>query len=119
MLTTVSKHKHINMTKTVLMLGSSGNIGRHSSEAFRKAGWNVRCYDRHKNNMTEAATGANVIVNGLNPPNYKNWQTAIPAITRQVIEAATVASATVIIPGNVYNFANVDGIFSENTPQMA
>ena len=27
------------MTQTVLILGASGKIGRHSQEAFRQAGW--------------------------------------------------------------------------------
>ena len=56
------------MTKTVLILGASGKIGRHSAAAFQKAGWTVRAYDRKTESMTRAAMGADVIVNGLNPP---------------------------------------------------
>jgi len=107
------------MSKTVLILGASGNIGRHASIAFNRAGWTVRAYDRSQNNMLEAARGANVIVNGLNPPGYKNWASVIPDITRQVIAAAKASNACVIIPGNIYNFANIDGTFDENTPHEA
>jgi len=107
------------MKNTVLILGASGKIGRHASAAFTNAGWTVRHYDRSKNNMAAAAQGASVIVNGLNPPGYRTWSTVIPAITKQVIEAAQSSGATVILPGNVYNFANVEGVFNEHTPHAA
>lgn len=105
------------MTQTVLILGGSGKIGKHASEAFGAAGWTVRQYDRKTNDMTAAAMGADVIVNGLNPPNYANWAKNIPAITAQVIAAARASGATVIIPGNVYNFGDTPGIWDENTAQ--
>ena len=104
------------MTKTVLILGVSGKIGRHSSEAFSRAGWNVRAYDRQAGNMTAQAKGADVIVNGLNPPKYHDWEHQIPAITRSVINAARHSGATVIIPGNVYNIGDRGGEWSETTP---
>ncbi|MGB5557102.1 MAG: NAD-dependent epimerase/dehydratase family protein [Paracoccaceae bacterium] len=105
------------MTKTVLILGASGKIGRHSAAAFQKAGWTVRAYDRKTESMTRAAMGADVIVNGLNPPAYHDWARLIPKITGQVIEAARASGATVIVPGNVYNFGDTPGIWSEMTPQ--
>lgn len=104
------------MSNTVLILGSSGKIGQNAGRAFAKAGWLVRNYDRKSNNMTAAARGVDVIVNGLNPPNYHNWTKTIPAITRQVIAAAKASGSTVIIPGNVYNFGNTPGVWSETTP---
>lgn len=104
------------MTGTVLILGGRGKIGRHSAEAFAAAGWTVRQYQRGTD-MTQAAKGADVIVNGLNPPNYHNWAVLIPQITRQVIAAAKASGATVILPGNVYNFGAEGGIWSEQTPQ--
>lgn len=105
------------MTKTALILGASGKIGHHSAIAFRNAGWTVRIYNRSKDNMTEAARGVDIIVNGLNPPAYHNWAKLIPEITAQVIAAAKASGATVIVPGNVYNFAAIPGTFSETTPQ--
>ena len=107
------------MTKTVLILGASGKIGHHSAIAFAKAGWQVRKYDRKSDNMIDAARGVDVIVNGLNPPNYHNWAELIPEITGQVIAAAKASGALVIIPGNVYNFGSTPGTWSENTPQVA
>lgn len=104
------------MTQTVLILGGNGKIGSHAAEAFWNAGWNVRHYDRATGDMTQAAQGADVIVNGLNPPMYRNWAKTIPAITDQVIAAAKASGATVIIPGNIYNFGQVTGELSEETP---
>ena len=107
------------MTKTVLILGASGKIGANSAAAFRNAGWQVRIYDRKAGDMSAAAGGVDVIVNGLNPPAYHNWAKLIPQIAAQVIAAAKASGAAVIVPGNVYNFGTTPGIWSEDTPQRA
>ena len=104
------------MSKTVLILGGRGKIGAHCTRVFSAAGWQVRQFDRSKDTMIDAARGADVIVNGLNPPYYHNWATLIPQITQQVIEAAKESGATVILPGNIYNFGVVNGVIDENTP---
>ncbi|MDF1706499.1 MAG: epimerase [Paracoccaceae bacterium] len=104
------------MPGTVLILGGNGKIGHHSAKAFADAGWRVRRYERGTD-MTAAAMGSDVIVNGLNPPNYHNWTKLIPEITEQVIAAAKASGASVILPGNVYNFGDAGGIWSEDTPQ--
>ena len=75
------------MTQTVLILGASGKIGRHSQEAFRQAGWSVKTFGRQQGDMVADARGADVIVNGLNPPAYHDWAHLIPAITDQVMNA--------------------------------
>ena len=106
------------MSPTVLILGLSGKIGTHAARAFAARGWTIRRYKRGTD-MTAAAMGADVIVNGLNPPNYHNWAELIPAITRQVIAAAKASGATVIIPGNVYVFGDAGGTWDETTPHHA
>jgi len=105
------------MTKTVLLLGATGKIGRHSAAAFWNAGWRVREFDRARDDMTEAAKGCDVIVNGMNPPNYHDWAGIIPQITTQVIAAARASGAMVVIPGNVYNFGHVSDEIDQDTPQ--
>ena len=65
--------------------------------------------------MVGAAKGVDVIVNGLNPPAYHNWANIIPDITRQVIAAAKANGATVILPGNIYNYGDQPGTLDENT----
>lgn len=107
------------MTQTVLILGGSGKIGSHAATTFWNAGWTVRHYDRKTDDMTKAAMGADVIVNGLNPPMYHDWKRTIPAITNQVIAAAKASGATVIIPGNIYNFGIINGPIDLTTPQYA
>ncbi|WP_162653048.1 NAD-dependent epimerase/dehydratase family protein [Lentilitoribacter sp. Alg239-R112] len=107
------------MAKTVLILGASGKIGRHSKAEFEKAGWDVKIFNRRHDNMIEAAEGVDVIINGLNPAGYKNWATQIPKITNQVIAAAKSARATIIVPGNVYVFGKQAGVWDENTPHRA
>ncbi|MEY8880752.1 NAD-dependent epimerase/dehydratase family protein [Donghicola sp. XS_ASV15] len=104
------------MTGTVLILGASGKIGRHAHKAFNAAGWTVRLYDRKARDMTAQAKSADVIVNGLNPPNYHNWAELIPEITADVIAAARANEATVIIPGNLYVFGDRPGLWDEATP---
>ena len=103
------------MKGTVLILGASGKIGRHSAQAFERAGWQVRTFNRKVDDMNVAARGVDVIVNGLNPPAYHDWEHLVPAITEQVIAAAKASGATVILPGNVYNLDAVGGQWSEHT----
>ncbi|NDV02599.1 sugar nucleotide-binding protein [Pseudoroseicyclus tamaricis] len=103
------------MTGTALILGPSGKIGSNASRAFEAAGWHVRHYKRGTD-MTEAARGADVIVNGLNPPNYHDWDRIIPAITAQVIAAAEASGATIIHPATVYNLGDRPGTWDETTP---
>lgn len=107
------------MTNTVLILGASGKFGSHSAQAFEQAGWDVKLFQRGKENMADAAQGVDVIVNGLNPPNYENWGTALPAITKDVISAAKSSGATILQPGNVYNFGGTAGVWNESTPRCA
>ena len=91
------------MTDIVLILGSTGRFGRHAAEAFWNAGWQVRLFDRATDDLTEAATGADLIVNGWNPP-YTDWARDMPVLTQQVIDAAKSSGATVLIPGNIYGY---------------
>lgn len=89
------------MVDTVLILGSSGRFGRNAAEAFAKAGWQVRRFNRDTDRLQEAVKGVDVIVNGWNP-SYTEWAAQVPRLTTEVIAAAKLVDATVIIPGNVY-----------------
>lgn len=104
------------MSGTVLVLGASGLFGGRVAQAFAQSGWTVRKYQRGTD-MAAAAMGVDVIVNGLNPPMYHNWAQLIPQITGQVIAAAKASGATVIVPGNVYNYGNQLGPWGPKTPQ--
>ncbi len=107
------------MSQSVLILGASGRFGRNAADQFARAGWTVRRFDRKRDRLNRAATGADVIVNGWNPA-YPDWQRQVPGLTAHVIEAAKVSGATIIIPGNVYVLgAETPAPWSETTPHRA
>ncbi len=107
------------MSGTVLILGANGRFGRHATDAFWNRGWHVRPFNRKTDTLAEAASDADVIVNGWNPP-YTDWAKDVPRLTAEVIEAAKVNNATVILPGNVYVFGqDAPQILTETTTQRA
>ena len=122
------------MTDKVLVLGANGRFGRAAYKAFTEAGWGVTALVRpgrtHSGKVIEAdasdpaalsaaAKGFDVIVNALNPP-YHKWTEMLPILTASVIAAARSSGATVLIPGNVYNFGtNPPSVLSTDTPQTA
>lgn len=104
---------------TILILGPTGRFGRNAVEAFKKAGWNTRSFDRKTDDLMAAAKGVDVILNGWNPA-YPDWAKQVPGLTKQVITAAKSSGATVLLPGNVYNFGiDAPQNFGATTPQAA
>ncbi|QBY01686.1 epimerase [Rhodophyticola sp. CCM32] len=109
------------MAKTVLILGPTGRFGRHAMAAFRAAGWDVTAYDRKTGDLTGAAQGMDVIVNGWNPP-YSKWAALLPGLTAQVIAAARASGATVMQAGNIYTYGfgqTMPAIVGPDMPQRA
>jgi len=126
------------MTNKVIILGATGRFGRAATEAFLQHGWKVSVlirssnmpkdderlnyvdgdvYQRHS--LSKAVKGHDLIVNALNPP-YTDWEDYMPDLTKNVIEAALAASATVMIPGNVYNYGTqMPNVIDETSPQIA
>lgn len=103
------------MTRTALVLGASGGFGGQAAKALQAAGWTVRPY-RRGTDMTAAAKGAALVVNGLNPPNYHNWAGLIPEITAAVLAAGKASGAVLLVPGNVYPFGMEPGPWNADTP---
>lgn len=118
------------MTQTVLILGAAGRFGRHATKAFLAAGWRVRSFQRpcrtaikgtdaHFGTLDDIATaakGADLIVNALNPP-YHHWAQELPKQTNAVIKAAQQADATILFPGNLYNYGTtLPPLLKETTP---
>jgi nucleoside-diphosphate-sugar epimerase len=126
------------MSKTVIILGAKGRFGRAASEAFFKAGWIVRAFARtwpadradprfeqiegdafDAQTLSDAVQGCDVIVNALNPP-YQNWRRDLPKLTATVIAAAKTSGATIMIPGNVYNYGKgMPALLKEDTAHFA
>lgn len=103
------------MTQTALVLGASGGFGGQVAVALQGAGWTVRRYSRGSD-MTAAARGADLIVNGLNPPAYHDWDRLIPEITTSVLAAGRASGATLLVPGNVYPYGMEPGPWGPDTP---
>ncbi|MBM7069130.1 epimerase [Actibacterium sp. 188UL27-1] len=105
------------MQNTVLILGATGRAGRHAHIAFRDAGWRVRLFDRARDDLWDAAWGADVIFNGWNPA-YSDWAREIPAQTTALIDVAEATGALVVIPGNVYPYGQSAGRMGPMTPHV-
>lgn len=112
------------MTSTVLVLGAAGRLGQCVASAFADAGWHVRAQSRKPLPATligraqlaavqadaldavalrQAARGADVIVNALNPP-YTEWDRLALPLGDAALALAKASGALLLFPGNVYNF---------------
>jgi nucleoside-diphosphate-sugar epimerase len=122
----------------VLVLGSSGRLGGACAEAFAGAGWRVIAQQRKRVHLTGAAgietlvTGdapiagllgtlpkIDVVVHAMNP-GYTDaaWTEHVPVMMESAIFLAGALGATLMFPGNVYNFgAGMPALLSETTPQ--
>jgi nucleoside-diphosphate-sugar epimerase len=117
----------------ILVLGAAGRIGHAAAEAFRDAGWNVASFVRpgagaraprdteivesvERSAVIAAARGADVVLHALNVP-YPQWRAAALPLTYVAIEAAEAAGATLLFPGNIYNYgAGMPEVIDEATP---
>lgn len=128
-------------TNTVLILGARGRFGLTAARAFAEAGWRVLgqtragaevpqgaasiewlgidLYDTKA--LAHAAQGATVVVHALNPAyTNKAWMTQVLPMTDAAISITRALGATLMVPGNVYNFgAAMPAVLREDTPQVA
>lgn len=126
-------------TATVMVLGANGRLGRAAVAAFAEAGWAVRAVLRPRGQrpppaqwpagvtvvsadaldlaaLRPAAEGVAVIVNALNP-DYTRWDRLLPPLTEAAIALAEGCGATLMLPGNVYNFGHqLPTVLTEDTP---
>ncbi|WP_175724920.1 NAD-dependent epimerase/dehydratase family protein [Burkholderia ambifaria] len=124
--------------RTALVLGASGGIGGEVARQLRDAGWQVRALKRgldagtverdgiawtrgdalDRETVVRAARGCSVIVHAVNPPGYRNWSGQVLPMIDNTITAATVAQATVVLPGTIYNYGpDAFPALREETPQ--
>jgi len=125
---------------TVLILGARGRFGQAAARAFARAGWQVLGQVRPGAQgpaiagvhwlalepsdtaaLANAARGAAVVVNGLNPLyTHQAWRTEAPALLESAIRISQVLGATLMMPGNVYNFGEaMPALLREGAPQAA
>lgn len=124
------------MSKNVLILGANGHLGRVVVQEFANAGWTVLAQARrplidpakgkvqHIGATLEGvvalaknAGGVDVVINALSPL-YTAWNTEAIPMARAASEVALQLGATLIFPGNVYNFGkDMPAVLSETTAQ--
>lgn len=128
------------MSSTVLILGARGRFGLAAARAFSAAGWRVLgqvrpgadvpadpgiewlatdLYDTQA--LAAAAQGATVVVQALNPAyTHKAWRAQVLSMMEAATAVTRVLDATLMLPGNVYNFgAAMPAVLREDTPQAA
>jgi nucleoside-diphosphate-sugar epimerase len=126
------------MSARVLVLGAAGRLGHKAAQAFRDAGWTVASVMRPGSAarapagteivelhaldhaaVCTAARGAAVILHALNPP-YTDWSRQALPLAYSAISAAETAGATLLFPGNLYNYGSpLPPVIDENTPMRA
>lgn len=108
------------MTGRIFVLGAAGRLGFAAAEAFRDAGWSVKGLVRpgaawraptgievietiDRKVAAEAGRGMDVVLHALNPV-YTGWAKHALPLAYSAIEIAEAAGATLMFPGNVYNY---------------
>lgn len=126
--------------QTVLILGARGRFGLAVARAFAQAGWRVLGQLRpgatapvqaqvqwldlalqDTDALAHAARGAAVVVHALSPAyTRKAWDRQVLPMMDAAIALARALGATLMLPGNVYNFgAAMPAVLREDTPQAA
>lgn len=127
--------------RTLLILGVTGGFGVAAAQGALARGWRVRALHRRPAaaraahpafdrvdwrggdamrpaDVAAAAEGADWILHGVNPPEYRNWRGLALPMLDATIAAAREQGARVLLPGNLYNYAPEAGpLIDETTPQ--
>ena len=123
------------MKDAILVMGAAGRFGYAAAEAFRDAGWAVRSLVRPgraafaprgtevvevvtRDAAVEAGRGCTVVLNALNPI-ITEWQKNALAHAYAGIAAAEANGATLMFPGNVWNYGRgMPERLDESTPMQ-
>jgi nucleoside-diphosphate-sugar epimerase len=109
------------MNKTALILGITGGFGGSVAHALVRQGWQIRALMRDPGRLPErfhgatviqggaedrervrqAATGADLVVYGVNPAGYR-WDGVALPLLENTAAVAEELGLTVVFPGNVY-----------------
>jgi nucleoside-diphosphate-sugar epimerase len=94
-------------TLTIMIIGSSGRLGTILSTTFEAAGHKV--VTQSIRNWSDASfaqlpeTSIDIVIHAANPE-YRHWKFQALAMAQTAIAIAKHYSATLMFPGNVYNF---------------
>jgi NAD(P)-dependent dehydrogenase (short-subunit alcohol dehydrogenase family) len=113
--------KGVVMTQTIVITGASGRLGQACTKAFTHAGWRVVPHSltlglpAHK---LALPAQADVLLHAASPP-YTQWPTqALPLLERS-IEISSRLGATLMLPGNVYNYQPLPARVDESAVQTS
>jgi nucleoside-diphosphate-sugar epimerase len=128
-------------TKTALVLGITGSVGREIARVLEARGWRISALHRdpaaarktgglpravrwlkgdsmHTADVVKAAEGAALIVHAVNPPKYHNWRGLALPMLENSIKAAHAHGARIVLPATIYNFGrDAEPVLKENSPQ--
>jgi nucleoside-diphosphate-sugar epimerase len=113
------------MAHTIVITGASGRLGQACTQAFGQAGWRVVRHSVTPNAPRNAArcaallpARADVLLHAANPP-YTRWQRdAMPAL-QAAIDLGQQLGATLMLPGNIYNYQPLPALLHESCPQTS
>ncbi|HLK84733.1 MAG TPA: NAD-dependent epimerase/dehydratase family protein [Xanthobacteraceae bacterium] len=123
------------MKGRIVILGGAGRLGRAAAQAFRAAEWQVASLVRGSSaegaasgteiievdardaeSVVAAASGADVVLHALNLP-YTEWARLALPFADTAIAAARANGATLVFPGNLYNYgADMPARIDETAP---
>jgi len=124
--------------KIALVLGATGGIGGAVARNLARRGWHIRALHRNAAkasaeqpqfewvqgdamnaaDVAAAVQGAGVVVHGVNPPGYRDWEKVVLPMLDNTIAAARAAGARIVLPGTVYNFGpDAFPALREDSPQ--
>jgi nucleoside-diphosphate-sugar epimerase len=121
------------MAGRIFVLGAAGRLGFAAAEAFRDAGWTVKGLVRpgaawrapsgietvetvDRKIAVQAGQGCDVVLHAMNPE-YTGWARHALPLAYSAIEIAEAAGATLMFPGNVYNYGpDMPATIDEQTP---
>jgi nucleoside-diphosphate-sugar epimerase len=119
---------------TVLILGAAGRLGSAAVQAFAAAGWRVLAQQRKATplppgverlsialndtaTLAAQAAAAQVVVYAVNPL-YDQWDNELLPLARLGMDIAEKLGATLLLPGNVYNYGPaMPALLRADTPQ--
>jgi nucleoside-diphosphate-sugar epimerase len=123
------------MKGRIIVLGGAGRLGRAAAQAFKSAEWQVASLVRASSaqgaapgteiieadardaqSVVAAASGADVVLHALNVP-YTDWERLALPLADTAIATARENRATLVFPGNLYNYgADMPARIDETAP---
>ena len=121
-------------TKTAIVIGANGAFGKAVAQALSARDWHITGFmrnakpsaiyqhiiegdARNASDVASACVGQNLIIYGVNPP-YQQWASDALPMLKNAIEAAKATGATILFPGNIYNFGpDASTTLVETSPQ--